>query len=299
MGKRGTSCGEDALSSKKTKPLKCILHVKAKNHGNVIAFRDVKVDAAEKLSSLHQIWDNGLAEPNDSPHRMENIWTLIPETLEGVDLESVGYHRYCYQQFTQNQNRLKQLNIQIPSTSKAHQSPRRTAHSTESRTLFPPECIYCEKIEMKIGGKTEKPNKFTLKSAWQSLASEAEKLGKTALARKIRGLDLCSVEAKHHTSCHRTFKTEYHNFIRAEEREQWRKVLILNGQLLLQLTVMHSVRFCRTYKTILSKRTALCNYPRWDSSLLTSSKSMDTQMISIVVYISLIDCKVIRTSAPK
>ena len=26
------------------------------------------------------------------------------------------------------------------------------------------------------------------------------------------------MEAKHHTSCHRTFKTEYHNFIRAEER---------------------------------------------------------------------------------
>ena len=48
--------------------------------------------------------------------------------------------------------------------------------------------------------------------------SEAEKLGKTALARKIRGFVLCSVEAKHHTSCHRTFKTEYHNFIRAEER---------------------------------------------------------------------------------
>ena len=61
MGKRGTSSCEDALSSKKT---------------------------------LHQIRDNGLAEPNDSPHRMENIWTLIPETLEGVDLESVGYHRY-------------------------------------------------------------------------------------------------------------------------------------------------------------------------------------------------------------
>ena len=53
---------------------------------------------------------------------------------------------------------------------------------------------------------------------WQSLVSEAEKLGKTTLARKIRGFDLCSVEAKHHTSCHRTFKTEYHNFIRVEKR---------------------------------------------------------------------------------
>ena len=217
MSKRGTT-SEDALSSKKPEPLKCILHVKAKDHENFIAFRDVKVDASEKLSSLHQIRDIRLAEPNDSPHRMGDICTLIPETLEGVDLESVGYHRYCYQQFTKNQNRLKQLIIQIPSTSKAHHSPRKAAHSTESRTLFPPECIYCEKIEMKISGKTERPNKFTLKSIWQSLVSEAEKLGKTTLARKIGGFDLCSVEAKHHTSCHRTFKTEYHNLIRAEER---------------------------------------------------------------------------------
>ena len=52
MSKRGTS-SEDALSSKKPKPLKCILHVKAKDHGNFIAFRDVKVDAAERLFSLH------------------------------------------------------------------------------------------------------------------------------------------------------------------------------------------------------------------------------------------------------
>ena len=146
MCKRGTS-SEDALSSKKPKPLKCILHAGAKDHGNFISFRDVKVDAAEKLSSLHQIRDMRQAEPNDSSHRMKHICTLIPETLEGVDLESVGYHRYCYQQFIKNQNRLKQLNIHIPSTSKVHHSPRKAAHSTESRTSFPPECIYCEKID--------------------------------------------------------------------------------------------------------------------------------------------------------
>ena len=85
MSKRGTS-SEDALSSKKPKPLKCILHVKPKDHGNFNAFRDVKVDAAEKFSSLHQIRDMRSAEPNDSPHRVEDICTLIPETLEDVDL---------------------------------------------------------------------------------------------------------------------------------------------------------------------------------------------------------------------
>ena len=32
------------------------------------------------------------------------------------------------------------------------------------------------------------------------------------------GIDLCSVEAKHHASCHRRFKNEHHNFIRTQER---------------------------------------------------------------------------------
>ena len=60
MSKRGTS-NEDALSSKKPKPLKCILPVNAKDH--FIALRDVKIDAAKKLSSLHQIRGIRLAEP--------------------------------------------------------------------------------------------------------------------------------------------------------------------------------------------------------------------------------------------
>ena len=89
---------------------------------------------------------------------------------------------------------------------------------SESRTLFPPECIYCNKIEIKTAGKTERPIYFTLNSAWQPIKSQAETLGKTSFARKVMGIDLCSVEAKHHASCHRRFKNEHHNFIRTQER---------------------------------------------------------------------------------
>jgi len=94
-------------------------------HGNFISFRDIKVEPAEKLSFLHQIRDKRLAQPPDSPHRMENVCNLIPETLEGVDLESIGYHRQCYQLFTKNQDRLKQLN-----------SPESTSSSSSKKTLF-------------------------------------------------------------------------------------------------------------------------------------------------------------------
>ena len=91
--------------------------------------------------------------------------------------------------------------------------------------------------------------------------SEAEKLGKTALAREIRGFDLCSVEAKHHTSCHQTFKTEYHNFIRAEERAVARSTDTERAL----ITAAHSdtLRSALQYiHEILSKRTKVCNYPR-------------------------------------
>ena len=165
------------------------------------------------------------------------------------------------------------------STYKYHQPWRHTillAHSTESRALFPPECIYCEKIEMKISGKTERPNKFTLKSPWQSLVSEAEKVGKTAFARCVLWKQ---------NTIHRVTGLSKQNttISTVQKREQWREVLIMNGHLSLQLTVIHCVRFYSTYKKILAKRTTLCNYPRWYWYMLTSSKSLGTQMISIVV----------------
>ena len=65
---------------------------------------------------------------------------------------------------------------------------------------------------IKTCGKTEIPTKFTLHTEWEPIESEAEELGKTNFAREVRGFDLCAVEEKYHTSCHRSFKTECHNF---------------------------------------------------------------------------------------
>ena len=97
---------------------------------------------------------------------MENVCSLIPETLEGIDLDVIGYHRQCYQQFTKNQDKLKQLNNPESSLSNSQYSPRTKSAQKEAKTLFPPECIYCDKIEIKTAGKTERPTKFTLASGW-------------------------------------------------------------------------------------------------------------------------------------
>ena len=125
---------------------------------------------------------------------MENVCSLIPETLDGVDLDVIGYHRQCYQQFTKNQDRLKQLNNPESSMSNSQYSPRKKSAQKEAKTLFPPECIYCDKIEIKTAGKTERPTKFTLASAWEPIESQAKMLGKTSLARKVRGFVFCGGE---------------------------------------------------------------------------------------------------------
>ena len=69
MSKKGTS-SEDALSSQKLNPSGVYCMLGQKTMENYIAFSDVKVYAAVKLSSLHQIRDMRLAESNDSPNRM-------------------------------------------------------------------------------------------------------------------------------------------------------------------------------------------------------------------------------------
>ena len=114
--------------------------------------------------------------------------------------------------------------------------------------------------------------------------SEAEKLGKTALVRNIRGFDLCSVEAKHHRSCHRTFETEYLNFIRAVGRAVARstdteRVLI---------TAAHSDAL-RSVLQYIQENVIKENTIVQLSSLIyvdkLEYKSTDTQMITIVLNI--------------
>ena len=102
--------------------------------------------------------------------------------------------------------------------------------------------------------------------------SEAEKLGKTALVRNIRGFDLCSVEA------------EYLNFIRAVERAVARstdteRVLI---------TAAHSDEL-RSVLQYIQENVIKENTIVQLSSLIyvdkLEYKSTDTQMITIVLNI--------------
>ena len=99
-------------------------------------------------------------EPRDSPYRMEDVFNQIPETLTGADLEAVGYPRGCYQKFTKNQDRLRGSVTLSEIISKTRSL--RNSSSSSASWLFPPECIFCEKLQLKLCGKTEWCIKFPM-----------------------------------------------------------------------------------------------------------------------------------------
>ena len=203
----------------------CILHVSGIQHGDFTPLNNVKGSATEKLSYLHDIRHRRLMEPRNSPHRMEDICNQIPDTLAGVNLEVIGYHRGCYQKFTKNQDRLKCSTT--PSESATTTRSPRKASSLSAMRLFSPECIFCEKLEVKMHGKTERCIKFpmfkdkdgTLKEpTWKQIEPRALELGNSRLHRKVQSEDLFAREAQFYPSCRNSFNLMYANYLRDTAR---------------------------------------------------------------------------------
>ena len=188
--------------------------------GPFTPFSKVRGPPERKLEQLHEIRNKRLDESAGSPYRMTAVCDLIPESLDGADLETIGYHRQCYQRFTANLSLLKDATR--ASTLQKHHSPRKAVD--KSSQLFPPECMFCGRLEAKLTRKTERPIKFIYwkhkEPAWKMIESQALELGKSQLYRQIKGKDLFAVEAKFHPKCRRAFNTEYYNYIRAKKRSE-------------------------------------------------------------------------------
>ncbi|KAI4827603.1 hypothetical protein KUCAC02_030988 [Chaenocephalus aceratus] len=202
----------------KCSPSVCILHVPSmSDHGPFTPLTKIKGTAIEKLQQLHEIRDQRLHQPHKSPYCMQSVCDQIPTTLPD-DLESVGYHRNCYQRFTCNLHLLE--DNPEPSTSQWNHSPRKLSFGGSAGPIFPPECIFCDKVEIKDGHrKTERPEYFpsykNKENAWKQIESRAEKMGLVRLQRQVKGKDLFACEAKHHQSCFKSFRTAFANFERS------------------------------------------------------------------------------------
>ena len=206
---------------KKTTQTTCMLHDPSlSNHGPLTTLNNVKGTAADKLEYLHGIRERRLRQTHESPFRMQSVCDQIPAALPD-DLESTGYHRQCYQHFTSNLDRLddKDKNEPVASTSSCRSPRKRSSRGP----IFPPECIFCEKVETKGSDrKTERPQQFSSwrnkENAWEQIESQAEKLGLSRLHRLVRGVNLFSAEAKYHKSCYVSFRTSFSNYERGINR---------------------------------------------------------------------------------
>ena len=189
---------------------RCIIHNSGlSNHGDCVTLNStkLKVSAEQKLDQLHSIRNKRLAEPCDSPHRMHDICKSIPASLCGIDLNITGYHRGCYQAFTKNLDRLSKA--ECTKHSQKHHSPRIFANCSNQ---FPPECIFCKKLEVKPKkhANTERCVQFT-NTTWQQIESQAFEVGDFALYRLVQGEDLVAREAMFHTSCRKDFELKVFN----------------------------------------------------------------------------------------
>lgn len=202
---------------------KCILHTSSiSDYGNFTPLSSVKGDASDRLQEFNKIRDLRLQHSHDSPHRMQSVCDQIPTTLP-TDLQRVGYHRGCYQHFTRHLNRL-QDEQHAATTSERHHSPRKSVSAASHGPIFPPECIFCETLEIKVGRKTERTETFSSYrkkgNAWEEIEQRAQKMGLTRVYRQVKDKDLFAVEAKHHPSCLKSFRTSFYNYERGIHRAE-------------------------------------------------------------------------------
>ena len=166
-----------------------------------------------------------MLQPLESGVRMENICMRRPENIEDIDVETVGYHRKCYQNVTHHLDRLKPKESTNLTTSR---SPRKELPSNVD--LFPDECIFCNRLEKLSKTKTDKCIQFPVfkskedglkEPSWKKIEQRTLKLGLFSLHRKIQE-DLFAKEAKFHQSCLTAFNLQYTNLMRNRTRESFR-----------------------------------------------------------------------------
>ena len=69
--------------------------------------QECKGGATKALENFQNVKEKRLKEDINSAYRMKEVCDLIPDSVDGLDLELTGWHRKCYQSFIKNLDRLK------------------------------------------------------------------------------------------------------------------------------------------------------------------------------------------------
>ena len=141
----------------------------------------------------------GTYKPADSPNRMEDSHSQIPEKLKPEH----GWYRNCYRRFTKNIDCLKSST----EDSETIQQPRTSGHSSIvfEKMILKPHRIFCNKQrrkKMKEKGvwTTEATAVFKCQG-WKTVLETAEDKRDEKFLQRIRGFDLSACETRFHSSC--------------------------------------------------------------------------------------------------
>ena len=94
----------------------CFLHsAKLAKVGDFVSLQSCYEGASKTLEYLHNVRQRRRNEEQNSVHLMKPVCDLIPNSLDGLDLETNGWHRKCYQAFTKNLDRLKKQDTMLKS----------------------------------------------------------------------------------------------------------------------------------------------------------------------------------------
>ncbi|KAL5007478.1 hypothetical protein ScPMuIL_016284 [Solemya velum] len=192
---------EESGSSSPKRQHICFLHYDNSKCDTFVFLTDLE-KPTERLLNIHHIRDRRQSDPNGSKHRMDSVCEQIPSQVN----EGYGYHRDCYQHFSNHLDRLQTLEQSAGSSAVKIDNRRPSA---DKITMFAKDCIFCkkeEKVAIKKSGNwtTETPSKFVT-DAWKTVVKCAEKTKDEKLLVRIRGYDLFAAEAHFHSSCRKKY----------------------------------------------------------------------------------------------
>ena len=210
---------------KRIKVENCIIHKSNNTNDKFVSFRNTH----EKFQFLQEIRRKRMSQPFGSAARMEKTCERIPDNLGGKSLDEVGYHQQCYKNFTGNGERVHPSD-EAPATSsgKSICSPRKSLPlGCKSRQLFPPESIFCDKLQKRRNDKVENCQNFPVfksdqrrlkEASWKLLEPRAAEMGLTRLVRQIGGKGLFAGEANYHKICFNDFNMKNASYCNAKKK---------------------------------------------------------------------------------
>ena len=145
---------------------KCIIHEAKVKDKKIIHLTEVTFKKIKYVAKLRQ------NQPAGSNSRKSEICNQIPAQFENND----GYHRKCYQLFTNRTNTLKESGENRNKQDSVLRRSDRNSNDGKDDTIFQPNCIFCQKFTVKSVKKrgiwhNEKLSSF--KANWESVLEQA------------------------------------------------------------------------------------------------------------------------------